>query len=314
MKKIKFSSILVVLIWSTFLHSVFAASYSYKVSEDQYTKEVKVTINVDPEGSQLNAYEGQISFDKGALNLVRIETDNSVANAWPTFPEAGNSPVGDDTIYFEGISQSAFSGVIEQGSNVLMSGKLLTLVFSVKKEGETEVNLSGARMYLSDGDATEVPVHDSVIPLTLKKSFLKSSYFIPTIVGVESPLGASEDVYGIVTVSDDVYDGKKFVAFENRNKQKSLAFFQIAESSSKDPASVSDYVWVIAKSPYLLTKTNIAPFVHIKAVYTDGSYSYKTVEAVENTSSGGALSYILGIIIFLILVIHYASPFKQKNL
>ncbi len=313
MKSSKFLSIFIALSSLAFLQSALAASYVYKVNEDEHAKEVKVTIDVDPEGSSLNAYEGQINFDKLALALVRIETDNSIASAWSTFPEAGNSPVGDDTIYFEGISQSPFSGVIEPGSSMLASGKLLTLVFSVKKEGQIEVSLSGARMYLSDGDATEIPVHDSLITLTLKKTFLKSSYFIPSIVGVESGVGETDDVYAIVTVSDDVYEGKKFVAFENRNKQKSLATFQVAESSSKDPTIVPDYSWVTAKSPYLLTKTSIAPFVHIKALYTDGSHAYKTLEAVENNKSSGVLSYILVVFIFLILVIYYASPFKQKH-
>ncbi len=315
MKVSKASLFYTVLLYFFFSQSAFAASYVYSVIEDQRAKEVKVVVNVDPEGVALNAYEGQMSFDKEALNLNRIETDNSIVGAWPTFPEAGNSPVGDDAIYFEGVSQAGFSGIIQPGSTVRASGKLLTLVFSVKKEGATEISLTGAHVYASDGNATDIPVRDIVIPLSLKKYFLKSSYFIPTLTEKEIKVTGDSDIYAIVTTNDDLYNGQKFVAFEKRNQQKSLASFQVAESASKNPDDIPDFSWITAKSPYLLTKTDAAPYVHIKAKYTDGSYAYKTVRvSVENNDNSLLISYILGVFFFLILVIYYASPRKQKNL
>ena len=293
---------------------VYAAKILSETGNDLLHKEIRLTFFIDPEGEILNAYEGQISFDKDKLTLDHIETDNSIVTAWITRPEKNNSTLGDDSILFEGITQGGFSGVSETGTVKESSGKLFSLVFSVKKEGTTIVSLAGLKIYKGDGDATEVPLQDKDFILTLPATYLKSSYFVPDYTALlRKENEGSDDIYAEISKSEDIYGGQDFLAFENTNRQKSVESFEISESPSKDPKSIPAFSWTEAKSPYLLTKFGLTNYVHIRVNYSDGSYSYKTLQTVEKSDETNSLSYILIIAALFMLTSSYVIFIRKKE-
>lgn len=295
----------------TFAH---AAKIVSETENDLSHKEIRLTFFIDTEGEVLNAYEGQISFDKDKLTLDHIETDNSIITAWITRPEKNNSTLGDDSILFEGLTQGGFSGVSETGTEKEGSGKLLSLVFSVKKEGAATVSLSDLKIYKGDGDATEVPIQDKDFIVTLPATYLKSSYFVPDYTALfRTENQGSNDIYAEISKSEDIYGGQDFLAFENTNKQKSIESFEVSESPSKDPKSIPTFSWTEAKSPYLLTKSGLTNYVHIRVNYSDGSYSYKTLQTVEKSDETSPLSYILIIAVLLMLTSSYVIFLRKKK-
>ncbi len=284
---------------------VFAVSITLKKTSDPRVQEVSVEVSLDPESDKLNAYGGQIDYDRSHLYLKKIDTSDSVVSAWVTYPEKDNSTTGENSIFFEGITQGGFSGLIIPDSQKRLKGKLFTLIFSVEKEGEADVAISHLHIYKDDGNATEVPTSDAQIEISLSKDYVKNSYFLEDYAIARKENTDSQDIYLIKATTSDLYGGKTFVIFENLNKQKSLKNFEVNESPSKNPRDVPDFSWTEAKSPYLLTQSGLTKYIHVRANYIDGSYSYQTLTTVENNMEDDSLSYILMLVTLFIITISY---------
>ena len=292
---------------------VFAVSVILTKTSDPRVQEVSIQVSIDPESDKLNAYGGQIDYDKSHLYLKKIDTSDSVVSAWVTYPEKDNSTTGEDSIFFEGITQGGFSGLIIPDSQKKVNGKLFTLIFSVEKEGKADVAISQLHVYKDDGNATEVPTSDVHTELSLSKEYVKNSYFLADYAISRKENIDSQDIYLIKATTSDLYGGKTFVVFENLNKQKSLKNFEVSESLSQNPRNVPDFSWTEAKSPYLLTQSGLTKYIHVRANYIDGSYSYQTLTTVENNTEDDSLSYILMLVTLLSITIYYVVSLVLKK-
>lgn len=88
---------------------------------------LEVTLNINS-NSKINAGQSTISFNNKDLEIISIESNDSVFNIWMKSPRYSNSK---GYIYFAGGTTDAFSG----------KGKLFTVKFKIKNKETKEANL-----------------------------------------------------------------------------------------------------------------------------------------------------------------------------
>ncbi len=315
MKKVKISNVVMLgslLFFFTF-SPVFAASILLTSASNSSLKELSVTVNLEAEGDSFNAYGGQIDYDRRYLYLKKIDTSDSIVSSWVTYPEKDNSTTGDDSIFFEGLSQGGFSGVLIPDVQKKLPGKLFTLIFSVEKEGNADITISNVHIYKDDGNATEVMTTDKSITLDLPVAYVKNNHLLADYGVVRQENSENQNIFLMKATTSEIYGGKEFIIFDNLNKQKSPKDFEVSESSSQNPRDIPDFSWTKAKSPYLLTQPGSNNYIHVRVNYIDGTYSYQTLRTVENKTKYGALSYILLLVSLLVLTLSYAVSFIFKK-
>jgi hypothetical protein len=315
-KTIFFTFFIATTLCSCLQMSVFTAdatSYSLDVHSDTERKEVIVDVSLDAEGDNLNAYEGQLQYDEQYLYVKRIETNNSIVDTWVTYPEKYNTELSRNDISFEGVTDGGFSGIVMPDSVKREKGKLFSVVFSVLKEGGSDFYLHNTHVYKSDGLATEVFVGDARASAITSPSFVDSSWSVLPFTEKHFENPRNDDLFAMISSSTELYDGRDFVMFANKNTKKSILSFEVSESPSSDPRRLPGFSWTEAKSPYLLTESGFSKYVHVRANYTDGSYSYVTLKTVEKNVGEESLSYILMLVTLLVLTISYVIFFADKK-
>jgi len=312
MKKFIVLSLLCIVFSST-AHSTYAAIFGVSEVSDTREKEIKVTLSLDAKEERLNAYSGLVEYDRKKLYLKHVDTSNSIVTGWVTYPELDNSPDGDSGILFEGVTVGGFDGVVVPDSTKKDVGKLFTLVFSVREGGDATVSFSQLTTFIDDGNATEENYKDAVLTVKAPVDFVKNSYLLGDYDVTRKENETSNDLYVTKATTSELYDGRSFIIFENLNKQKSVVSFEVSESPTSDPKKVPDFSWTKAKSPYLLTESGLTRYVHVRVSYTDGTYTYKTLETVEKVHKEDSLSYILMLITLIIISIFYAATLLIKK-
>ena len=81
----------------------------------------------------MNAAEGTVSFSKDELSVVSLLKNGSIVNLWAQEPSFSNSAGSVD-----------FSGIVLNPGYTGSAGKILTIAFKAKAEGETSLFLSSA--------------------------------------------------------------------------------------------------------------------------------------------------------------------------
>lgn len=297
--------------------SAYALDITPVVTEDQGSHEIKVSVFVDPGNESVNAYEGKVIYDESALFLKRTETGGSIVSQWLTFPDKQSAPIGSEGISFEGVTPGSFSGVIVPNNEAKRQGLLFDLIFDGRTEGGTSIRFKDMAVYRSDGRATKIPVTDKKISLVVKEGYVKDAVSLISAKKRTVENEGNDDVYVSVEASPDLYNGKPFIVFNNLLTQKSPVRYEVSELPVVDPRGIPDYSWTEAKSPYMLTQPGLSNVVHVRVTYTDGTYSYKTIDTVEKTKEGDEFSYILMIATLLLLTflyVLYSVLFKKKNL
>ena len=174
----------------------FAPSSSSYVQNENFT----VSVLVDAEKS-INAVSGVVTFPTEYLEVIAVSTANSILNLWvkdPSFSNAGNT----GNVYFEGI-------ILNPGY-VGSRGRIVDIVFGVKKVGSAGLTFGESSILANDGEGSNIL--SSVGSATF--NFLKPQ--ASTIIPKETEAQAL---------------GKKLEDIENSIKN-------ITESSSKAPVIV----------------------------------------------------------------------------
>lgn len=306
-----------ILCWIFFIQTAYAVDFSSSVSYEESDRSIKVSVFVDPGQESLNAYEGKIDYKEDSLFLRTTETAGSVVSQWLSFPERLSTPLGSDGISFEGITPGSFSGVIIPNNETKRQGLLFTLVFDGRQEGDTTITIRDVAVYRADGRATKIPLPDKKIHILITEPFVKNAVSLATAKKKTFENKESDALYASLETSQDLYDGKPFLVFGNLMSQKSPIKFEVSELPVDDPRTITDYSWTEAKSPYLLTQTSLSGVVHVRVTYSDGSYSYKTLRAVEKIKDGEEFSYILmTVTLFFITLLYvvYSIFLKKKTM
>lgn len=106
-------------------------------------EEFDVKVVVDPGGQNINAADGTVTFDAGALSVSKVSKDGSAFSLWTADPTFSNAA---GTIQFSGGTPSAFSKI----------GTVITITFKGTKKGTAKVAVSKGSVLAADGKGTDV--------------------------------------------------------------------------------------------------------------------------------------------------------------
>ena len=100
---------------------------------------------------QVNAFEGDLSFNRAVLEVSGINYNTSIADLWVQEPWYSN---GEGTIAFAGgtTKPGGFSG----------TGTLITVNFTTLKEGQGFIGITNARILQHDGLGTETTLQQPI--------------------------------------------------------------------------------------------------------------------------------------------------------
>lgn len=132
-----------------FVHSVKAAGLYFNPSTGNFYKNENFNVGVFVNAEQAaNAVHGIISFPTEYLEAVSVKSNsNSIIDLWvrkPSFSNSGNF----GNVNFEGVVLNpGFTG---------SNGKILEIVFRVKKEGLAEMNFIESSILANDGLGTNI--------------------------------------------------------------------------------------------------------------------------------------------------------------
>lgn len=103
-----------------------------------------VNVEVNTGGTPINAAEGTINFNTTQISVLSVSRSDSIFNLWTDEPTFSNSS---GTIKFGGGTTKNFSGT---------TGKILTINFSAKNVGNSNLNFSNASVLAADFKGTNV--------------------------------------------------------------------------------------------------------------------------------------------------------------
>ncbi len=134
---------LCVLLPRAVLGAQFIASSSAK--ELHMGDQFEVSIVLDTQGENANAFGGTITYPAGLLEVKEIRTGNSLVNFWVDAPTS--TP---DGIVFSGITAGGYTG---------RSGSILSLVFSAINTGEGSIGMKSGQLLRNDGVGSPIPIY-----------------------------------------------------------------------------------------------------------------------------------------------------------
>jgi hypothetical protein len=129
--------------------AVEAASLYLSPASGNFYKNENFTVSVLVDSdTAINAVQGTISFPTGDLGVIEVRSDgDSMVDLWVRKPSFSNSGALGN-VYFEGVVLNpGFTG---------SRGRILDIVFRVKKEGSAEVGFSDSSVLANDGLGTNV--------------------------------------------------------------------------------------------------------------------------------------------------------------
>ena len=274
--------------------SVFATviSFDSKTTQAQVDKNFEVTLFVNTEQENINAFEGKIIFPNDLLDLKEIRDGNTIVNFWVERPhkEQGTGDKKQGEIAFSGITPGGYEGE---------KGLLFSAVFRALREGDGVLEVKDVKALLNDGKGT--PARLSLSPfkfIVSKEDPLVPGLLIPAPEDIEPP----ESFKPEIARDSTIFDGKWFLVFATQDKSSGIDHYEVKESRQKIFTLFQK--WVPAESPYILSDQELRSFVFVKAVDKDGNT--RVVKIPPQNPLKWYERWEIWIIIVLGLVIAYA--------
>ena len=134
-------------IFSALPYSAQAAVLSFSQLGNKYNlgSVFPVTVYVDSTGDVMNASSGVVSFPWDKLEVVSVSKTGSIFSLWAEEPTFSNKS---GTVSFEGVVLNpGYSG---------SNGKLLTINFKAKSEGQANISFTSGSILANDGSGTNI--------------------------------------------------------------------------------------------------------------------------------------------------------------
>jgi hypothetical protein len=177
---------------------------------------------------------------------------------------------------FAYIIPNGYRGVLSPYYGGYKSGKMFSVVFSVKKTGSGYVKISNGEAYLNDGKATKTKTTSGVLYLNVSAAEVFSENFFEYEISSGSADVLSPDEFDVLISKDeDIFEGKWFLAFDAKDNGAGIDHYEVYESGSK---GYSTSGWAVTESPYVVEDQNLSSYVYVKAVDENGNETIKTFE------------------------------------
>lgn len=119
---------------------------------------VSIALLVNTLNQSVNAVEGKITFPSDKLEVISISKEGSIISLWAQEPVTSSNSI-------------AFSGGLPSPGFIGAAGKIITISFNVKSEGDAVIGIEDAQVLANDGFATNIL--SEIIPTNLSLSKLK---------------------------------------------------------------------------------------------------------------------------------------------
>ncbi len=148
-KKINYALVSIAIVFAVFFFakSTFAATISITPAQQQIMVDnvFKLRVSINTQSLYINNAEGVISFPKDVVDVVSIDTSNSIFGLWVEQPSFSNIA---GTITFNG-------GIANPGYNST-NGEVFSLIVRAKKVGTASLLFASAAVRANDGLGTDV--------------------------------------------------------------------------------------------------------------------------------------------------------------
>ncbi|MCX6800554.1 MAG: cohesin domain-containing protein, partial [Candidatus Falkowbacteria bacterium] len=131
----------------SFATQIQAATLSFAPSNKSYSlnDDFSVNVYVSSQDQSINAASGRIAFPTDKLEVIGLSKSGSIFSLWAQDPSFSNQG---GVIDFEGIVMNpGFKG---------SSGKILSIKFHAKKDGDANLKFSSGSILANDGKGTNV--------------------------------------------------------------------------------------------------------------------------------------------------------------
>lgn len=287
-----------------------AASVSFTQTSLLETGLVTLDVMLDPEGESINAFSGTVSFPEGIFSIESLSTIDTVVPIWiqtPVVSEERNFS-GRGQVVFEGMIPGGFQGVRSPYYEGVKPGKLFSITFRPVDAGNATILSEGVKLLRNDGMATAIPSANAVFSITVPD--LKTLPKAPKSRVREEEIRNSS-LQLMLSQDDSVERGKWMLVVHDTQVDKTSRGYFVAETRTSNPRDLNAYEWSPFKNPFVLQSQARDKFIHVKALYTDGSYAYATLSPVENFKDMSNVWRILIVLVALLLVLFYASITKR---
>lgn len=249
-----------------------------------------VVVTLDPEGEVVSGIEGNLSFDEKIFSVDSISTDNSVVSPWIGFPHISSDKYFDNKVHitFEGIFAGGFGGVKSPYYKGEREGKVFTVFLRPKNAGEATLVLDSLSLRAYNEEATEIKVLSTVkkisVPVGTRilKKEEKSLRFI-----------RHDSLAVMVAKSELINSGAFHIVIDDKEPHSAISEMYVAEADVYNGTLVEEKDWHKASNPYILLSQDRSKYIHVKVIYSDDTYTIKTVEPVDNLRSYEQNSHIL---------------------
>jgi hypothetical protein len=252
---------------------------------------------LDTEGEIINALEGEILFPEELLELVEIRDGDSIINLWVERPSIELT----GKVIFSGIIPTGFTGVLSPYYEGYGPGKIFSLIFVSKKEGQGTVVLENGKVLLHDGLGTPANVKISNFQFSISKDVPGFEFEISKDIELPEPFLPE------ITEDQNIFDGKWFLVFVTQDKGSGIDHYEVQESRRE---KIENGKWITAESPYVLKDQKLKSWIYVKAVDKAGNERVGVVES-RYPVKWYEVCWIWGIII---LVIIFTGIFIKRNL
>ena len=263
-------------------------------------KPVDVVLRLDASSEAVNALEGSLSFSRH-LSVQYIKEGDSIIPFWIQKPE-----IAGDTISFAGIIPGGYLGDLSSQQKELKPGKIFTVRFNTKEEGDAWVQIDReTAVLLHDGKGTEAPlfVRDASIQI-----YEGTSTQEPNVIDWDDKVPPEPFSLRIVKYPNNFFTGKYHVVFVAQDNDSGVSHYEISEG---------DGSFVIAESPYLLKDQQLDEGITVVAYDKAGnkrSESLFPAEQLRWYEKTAVRVVVLFIVIGVLVLLMFVYSKRKKEM
>ena len=277
---------------------------------------VIVRVILDSEKDVISGISGSFSFPADLFTLGNISTESSVVSLWIKQPIVSDEKYldGRTHITFEGIFPGGYDGVRSAYYQGVRPGIIFSVTLIPKNKGEGFLAID--EVVLNEYSSEAKPLKTASTLKSIENPTLSENY-VTTSVPLQEIVSPTLSVF----ISQDVLINNNawYLMVSEREQKSSIQKIYVAETDEYHASLVNTYTWRQEKTPYVLRHQHRTKYVHVKVVYSDNTYTLRTLPPVENSPGIPRTSRILLSVALALLVLYmyaqyfYISRKKQEG-
>lgn len=253
------------------------AARLYTISPETASRgeEVLVKLNIDTEGSVLNALSGVIKSE-GGVSFKQIQDGNSTLLVWVEKPTIENG-----SLVFSGFTPGGFTG----------DRTVLSFTIIATTTGSFKFTVSDIVALRNDGSGSTLPIKNTSKIISILNTYSSTTIQFDDRISPEA-------FRPVLTVSPEDFNGKRFLSFITQDKGSGIENYQYA-TAFFTPRAIE---WEITKSPQEVSFGDLFKKLYVKAVDRSGN---ERVEMVVGSYYYATLGGWGILIVFIVCVLLY---------